>query len=463
MPRLRLDKLVAILPALALSLLPTEARALDPACPWGVNAHQASNAALDLVESAGISWVRFDMNWLQFEPSKGNYDWTEADRFINHASSKGLSVFVTVAYTPMWAVGVPCNDADPNPVNWCHNALPANGADWTDFVTAAVARYGAQVKHWGMWNEPNLREFFKGSRPEYVSQILVPGSNAVHAACTDCKVLGPDLANLRGTNWDSNQGTCIGNSCIFNGWNYSLKEILKAAVGSLDVVTHHKYGDPASGWWSTILDGSYEVIKVTDGVKEVTDAHAPGKPVWITEVGWHAEPYGSVTNTYAATQLTTLYQGIAQVHAGTVPGAMNQPWPELERIFWYDLHDDPNGYSWGLLDASLVPKPQYGAYQQVITAAGSCAPDPSTTGAGGGAQGAGGGSGVGPTGAGGGAPSGAGPAGPTSGAGGNAINPENDAESGCACRSVERMRGSAHAWLALGLCAAAAWRRRTRA
>jgi MYXO-CTERM domain-containing protein len=437
------------------------AGALDGACPFGVNAHQASDAALDLVEAAGISWVRFDMNWLQFEPSQGTFDWTEADRFIGHATAKGLHVFVTVAYTPSWAVGVPCNDADPNPVNRCLNAYPANTADWTAFVTAAVTRYGADVKHWGMWNEPNLDHFFKGSRDDYVTRILVPGSDAVHAACGDCLVLGPELANLRNAHWDADEGTCLGGNCIFNGWNYSLIQVLDAAAPSIDIITHHKYGDPASGWWSSILDGTFEVIKVTDGVKEITDEKAPGKPVWITEVGWEAEPDGGFTNAYAASQLTALYQGLPAVHAGTLAGVTNQPWPELQKIFWYDLSDDPNGYSWGLLDSALAIKPQYTAYQDLVAAAGPCT---SPSGSGGGGQG-----GMGPGAGGSGGNGNGGSAGETTtttttagpiGSGGASNDGGDDGDGGCACRTAPRS-GSPLAWmLALGLVTLARARRR---
>lgn len=108
----------ALVLGVALCALPAPAVAFTSTCHFGVNAHQASNAALDLAAAAGIGWVRFDMNWFQFEPgSKGNFQWGEADRFINHAASLGLNVYITVAYSPSWAVAQPCNDADPDEVN----------------------------------------------------------------------------------------------------------------------------------------------------------------------------------------------------------------------------------------------------------------------------------------------------------------------------------------------------------
>jgi len=83
--------------------------------PYGVNAHQASDEALQLVADAGIGWVRFDMNWFQMEPSQGQFDWSIPDRFMARADQLGLGVFITVAYTPAWAVGEPCDDTGVHP------------------------------------------------------------------------------------------------------------------------------------------------------------------------------------------------------------------------------------------------------------------------------------------------------------------------------------------------------------
>lgn len=473
---MRLSHSLAVLAAVATALAASEVRAADPACPWGVNAHQASNDALDLAAASGIAWVRFDMNWFQVEPSHGSYSWTEADRFVDHARSLGLNVFVTVAYSPAWAVGVPCNDADPNDLNHCLNAPPST-ASWTSFLTAAVSRYGDRVKAWGMWNEPNLAGFFRGTRQQYVDGILVPGSAAVHAACADCLVLGPELSNLRGADWDAEEGECypvLG--CRYNSWEVSLREILKAAGSSIDVITHHRYGDDGLEMWTALADGAMEgPVEVNHGLKEILDVVAPGKPVWLTEFGWESEPFGKHTNAFAAAELTKTWQGFAAVRAGTHPSVKNQPWPELRKMFWYDLHDDPNGYSRGLLTSDLGTKAPYDAYAQVIVSSGPCDGAAGSAGAGGsggasgsaGASGNAGSAGESAGGAGGaeaGAP-GAGGFTATGGGGAGADagqSPASDSadDGGCGCRvaSVE----SRAACRGIGLVLAFAWARRRR-
>jgi len=345
-------------------------------CPFGVNAHQAPDDVLDLAADAGIKWVRFDMNWWQFEPADGVYDWTVADRFMATADANDLQVFVTIAYTPTWAGTPGCDDLAIDENAWCRNSVPAT-SDWTDFVTAAVDRYGSQVKAWGMWNEPNLSHFFLGTRQQYVNDILIPGSDAVHAACADCKVLGPELAHLRGANWDSEAGNCIFGECVFNGWEVSLAAILDDAGPWIDIISHHKYTDPADRFWAETLDGEWLVVQFMHGIREITDTHAPGKPVWITEMGWETTPGGEHSPSYAGDQLYEAYAILDEVKDGTWNGTDDGPWPELQRMFWYDVMDDPvvhpwGQYTWGLVDANHVPKETYWSYQAVTGDLGGC-------------------------------------------------------------------------------------------
>ncbi len=345
-------------------------------CPYGVNAHQASDQELELAAAAGIGWVRMDFNWYQFETSRGSYDWSVPDRFVGKAEELGLNVFATVAYTPSWAVSGSCNDSSGDEQQWCRNAVPASSSYWTDFVSAAVGRYGDRIKHWGMWNEPNLSGFFRGTRDEYVDIILVPGSDAVHAACPDCYVLGPELAHMR-SGWDEDEGTCIGGECIFNGWEVSLREILDEAGQYIDIITHHNYEDPSSALWSELADGEWLIIQYMHGVKEITDAYAPGKTIWLTEFGYETDPGGDYSEADAASELEETFEDLFAIQLGTLAGVDNQPWPEMEKLFWYDMTDDPNEYdgelyTWGLLESDHTPKQAWYSYQDLIAYHGSC-------------------------------------------------------------------------------------------
>jgi hypothetical protein len=312
------------LPCLGLLLglgLPSLAQA-DEASPYGINTHIPSDAALDLVQEAGIGWVRYDFNWFQIEPEKDRYDWSTTDRVIASAEARGLEVFVTLAYSPDWASG---GDA---------TAPPIDPADWYDFVFDVVSRYRGRVSHWGLWNEPNLGDFFSGSMDDYIQDILVQGAAAVRAADSGSKVLGPELAMLDSGDWEL--------------W---LKTVLTEAPDAIDIVTQHSYSDTGKKvLWNMGATSSGRVrLRTPHGIMVATGTD--DKPLWLTETGWH-------TDEVSESSQATFYEQ-------TLDGVLDLPW--LEKVFFYELVDDPNISSkWGILAADLSPKEAFFAYQSFI-------------------------------------------------------------------------------------------------
>src|SRR5262249_39188739 len=141
------------------------------------------------------------------------FSWELTDRIVDGARARGIEIFATLAYTPGWANG-----------NAGTAAPPTDPVDWYDFVFATVSRYRGQVRHWGMWNEPNHHQFFSGGLDAYINDILTLGSMAAKAADPNSRVLGPDLAHLQSAQW--------------NAWLYA---ILSRAADRIDIVTHHMY------------------------------------------------------------------------------------------------------------------------------------------------------------------------------------------------------------------------------
>lgn len=354
----------------------------DPCSSRGVNAHLPSPADLVAIRDAGFGWVRFDFNWKDMEPSKGQLQWGPWDQAVDAAVANGLSVFGTIAYTPKWAAEDPaCVDCGPVPF--------AKVGDWTDFVSAVVKRYKGKVRHWGMWNEPNLKGFYLGTAERYVGDVLIPGAAAVKAANPDALVLGPELAGLtKSSDWSGDEGQCLLGQCIFNGWEVDLAKVLAAGGGSIDIVTHHFYKDDAAGIYQAILDGEEDFGFAThSALRQVVDAHAPGKPVWLTEWGWETAGYGAYaekkgdSEAEQAAKVVGVFGGLAQVREGTWAGSENDPWPALEKLFVYDWHDgavDGVLWSYGLVRDDGSPKPVVAALKASFAAhPESCeAPDP---------------------------------------------------------------------------------------
>lgn len=162
--------------------------------PFGVNAHAPGGAALglefDRVAEAGIGWVRIDFVWALIETTPDHFDWSAYDAIVAAAEARGLSVLGILAYTPGWAT-----DAEPL------SGPPRSVADWEDFCFRAARRYRGRVLDWELWNEPNQKSFWSGTRQQYIDWILIPGAAAVHAADSNARAGGPALAHLESAHW----------------------------------------------------------------------------------------------------------------------------------------------------------------------------------------------------------------------------------------------------------------------
>ncbi|MEW5850612.1 MAG: sugar-binding protein [Myxococcota bacterium] len=244
----------------------------------GVNIHVGYQSFIDAAAELGVAWVRVDGNWFAMEPSQGSYDWAGMDQTVTRANAANLKVFISLGYTPAWHVRHGDTDGQS------HNDVPNDSTAWTAFVRAAVQHYRAMgVTHFGMWNEANLQGFFEGTPEEYVDLIAVPGAAAVREVCNDCKVLGPEAAN-------------VGDS---DDWLEAV--LLRAPLSTWDIITHHSYNSFAELGWNIWSGDSF--INVLDqqrfpftrrSLRQVLDQAGWTGEVWITETGYKAEPPGDV-------------------------------------------------------------------------------------------------------------------------------------------------------------------------
>jgi hypothetical protein len=280
---------------------------MDHPSRYGCNSHVASDAVLQKLAEIGIQWHRIDFNWNEIEPGDGDHRWEEVDRVVSTCARLGLSVLGVVAYSPRWASGSD-NIAAP----------PKDPGRFADFCREVVTRYPeGQVSALSVWNEPNLQQFWTGSKDEYLRMLPIC-LRAIRDVAPQIKRVGPDL---------SSSGKPL------KDW---LPQILQAAVGLFDVVAHHIYdgGDSVSGRLADI-----------DKLRAFLVGNGHGQTLlWITETGLIARP---------AQQ--------AEYLRGIYAGMRSRPW--WAKCFWYDNEGAPG---WGLLNADGTPKPAYFTYRDVI-------------------------------------------------------------------------------------------------
>jgi hypothetical protein len=294
----------------------------------GLNVHQSSTTGPSATKGASLGIVRIDANWLDAEKTQGAFDFTLFDQVVNAAQSKGLTVLAVLAYGPAWAsTGDKQNDG-PN------NDIPQPGT-YAAYVTAAVNHLKDRVTYYELWNEPNLSVFFEGTPQDYLANVLIPGADALHAACSTCKVVGPALATI--------------------GTTYAtfLDAVLAGAKDKIDIVSGHDYaqfpqdtqgaGGASDSFYNKLE--SHRIVKfgtttVFEGplsMREVMNAHAATQPFWITETGIEAT-YGDTTA--EATQ--TLY------YRRVLESMLTRPW--WQATIFYEAFDvaPPAQYHFGV-------------------------------------------------------------------------------------------------------------------
>ena len=254
--------------------------------------------SLQLLQAAGVSWIRQELPWEQIEPvAKGQTEdpkfggstWTKFDDIVERASSLGMKVMLRLDTSPRWALPPTASDGLGPPIN---------EADYFDFVSAVATRYRGKVAAYQIWNEPNLTSEWGRQPPDagaYVA-LLRGASERIRAADPGALVVMAAMAP-----------TLTENSDALNELVYLQQVYDLGARGLFDVLAVQAYGlrggpdDPRLG--SGDVNFSRPLL-----VRAVMNANGDGAtPVWATEMGWNVNPpsfpiqqFGRVTPTLQA-------------------------------------------------------------------------------------------------------------------------------------------------------------------
>ena len=294
--------------------------------PYGINAHVPDSAVLQLIQEAGIKWIRMDFDWSEIETSEGHYNWSVLENRVDEARARGLCILANIHGTPSWAsTGGETNDP------------PSDKVYWTNFIKEVVTRFQNKIKYWAMWNEANLEEFWKGTVDDYMNLILIPGAETAKTFDPSCKIVGPDLAHLHSRN---------------SKWNIWMRQIFrKGGNEHLDVISHHIYDSSGpSGIFNKLEKDQAPLIPSVFKVLE--EEGVDNKPFWITETGWNTRDVSEDTQSdYYLEFLQNLEYK-----------------PSINKIFFYQIIDDAgqDAPQFGIVASNYTPKKAYYTYKDFI-------------------------------------------------------------------------------------------------
>ena len=294
---------------------------------------------LDLVSSAGASWVRMDVNWSMIQAQgPSSYDWAPFDRVASAARSRGFRVLATILYTPGWA----------RPAGGTATTPPARLDDYVAFARQAARHYAPLGIHaYEIWNEPNITAFWQPRPDVAVYTAMLRGASAA------IKSVDPHAVIVTG-------GT---SPAPDSGGNISPVSFLRGIYANggrsaFDAVAHHPYCWPALPGDAQAWSAWYQMYGTSPSLRSVmTDNGDAGKQIWATEFGAPTNgPAGSfVSEQTQATMVTRAFQ-------------LFRSYKWAGPLFWYSGRDLGTATTtrenfFGVVRNDFSAKPAFAAYR----------------------------------------------------------------------------------------------------
>ena len=198
-------------------------------------------------------------SWTNIETSKGVFDWTNLDKAVSNANQNGVTDFLMVlSGTPTWATNQrnPISLPAPNA-----SGVPANMADWDDWVRAVATRYKGKITNYQPWNEANLKTFYTGT-PAQMAELTKRAHDIIKSIDPSATIVAPST------------GLRL-NGALQRFYPKFLQE-LKARNWPVDVWSAHTYPNSLG----TTNDRRKLANTWIDLLKA---AEAPNLPLWDTE------------------------------------------------------------------------------------------------------------------------------------------------------------------------------------
>lgn len=243
-------------------------RLIDEVDEWKIQ------RSLQLVREMGADTVVEFFPWAYIESTPGQFNWTNADRIVQHAANQGIRIIARMGLVPEWAR----ESEDDAPTTL--NTLPPESYDaFAQFAAAFAARYAGTIDHLIIWNEPNLA-FEWGYRevsPADYARLLEAVYAPAHAANPNVVILAAPLAPTLEP---------VGSPVGLNDLVY-LEALYEAgAADHFDGLAVHTYGftEPpeAEPGFDQLNFRRAELLR--DIMLRYDDADTP---VFITETGWN--------------------------------------------------------------------------------------------------------------------------------------------------------------------------------
>jgi len=215
-----------------------------------------------MLAELGVKWARVQTGWSRTERTKGKYDFAWLDEVVDSLMAAGVQPWFSVSYgNQFYSPDAP----DVSAVGWAPLATEEARQAWTSYVSALAEHFGGRVKHWEIWNEPNIRKFWLPgpSDPKAYVELVALTAPLVRQQVAEAVIIGGALAGIP---LDYVEGC------------------MDAGLGEhVDKISYHPY--------RAVPEADYD--EELSALGKLLDRYKPGLGLWQGECGCPSEPGSS--------------------------------------------------------------------------------------------------------------------------------------------------------------------------
>lgn len=336
----------------------------DFAYGWNVafrgdeNGFDHNTQTIGLVQDSGFGWVRFQLEWSQFQRQRGSWDPLPMDRVIEQAHDAGLNILLVVAKAPDWAL-------DPSGTDFL-----SDYNEFTQLMAFVANRYRGKVQAYEIWNEQNLAHEMSGNvRAVDYFNLLRAGHIGVRLSDENALVVFGGLT----PNGVNDPNIAI-DDLTYLEQIYEIRDgLVSEYFDVMGVHLNSTHNPPDTMWPDNPSDASgwndHEsfYFRRAEQLREVMIANGDeATMMWITEFGWTTEnqapgyEYGVNNSEEDVAAYLTRSIEIARDEWDFVSGAFvwNLNWSTIAQ-------PDEEIYPWSAVNGDWSPRPAYEAMQNL--------------------------------------------------------------------------------------------------
>ncbi len=121
----------------------------------------------------GVKWARCQTGWNRCETKPGQFDFAWLDAVVDSLLEIGIQPWFNLGYdNKLYFPEKP----DEQSVGWAPVFKPTQQEAWLRFVAQIARHFRDRVRHWEIWNEPNIPGFWKPRKPDpadYVKLVRI--------------------------------------------------------------------------------------------------------------------------------------------------------------------------------------------------------------------------------------------------------------------------------------------------